>query len=211
MDNSNNTPSKKLENINMRLLRYEDIDDYLTIEFDAFFEKLRHLYGDRRRAAYRIVKAEMGENLDLGRYLNAVYNDRVVGIMELVTKENSRSYRKNFSNYTRNLGFIRAIKTYSLTLLDMPAIDKSTIYINNVAVSSDFRRMGVATTMLSYAEYIARSRGKDRLKLWVANDNKVAYMFYRKIGFYQLMFRSSRAAERYMGYREWVFMCKDIL
>jgi ribosomal protein S18 acetylase RimI-like enzyme len=211
MEKSNNTPLQKLENINMRLLRHEDIDDYLAIEFDAFFEKLRHLYGNRRRAAYRIIKAEMEENLDLGRYLNAVYDDRAVGIMELVTKENSGSYRKKFSNYTRNLGFLGAMRTYFLTFLDMPAIDKSTIYINNVAVSSDFRRRGVATAMLSYAEYIARSRGKDRLKLWVANDNKVAYMFYRKMGFYQLMFRSSKMAERYMGYREWVFMCKDIV
>lgn len=195
----------------MRLLRREDIDDYLTIEFDAFFAKLGRLYGNRRSAAYRIIKAEMKENLDLGRYLNAVYNDRTVGIIELVTKENSRGYRKNFSNYATNLGLIGAVKAYFLTFLDMPSIDSSTIYINNVAVRKDFRRRGVATAMLSYAEYIARSRGKNRLKLWVANDNKTAYMFYRKMGFYQLLFRSSRIAEQYMGYREWVFMCKDVI
>ena len=195
MDSLNNTPLKKLKNINMRLLRYEDIDYYLAIEFDAFFEKLSHLYGNRRRAAYRIIKAEMEDNLDLGRYLNAVYKDRIIGIIEIVTRENSRRYRKSFANYARNLGLLGAMKTYFLTLLDMPAIDNSTIYINNVAVDRDFRRRGVATAMLFYAEYIARSRGKDRLKLWVANDNKVAYMFYRKMGFYQLMFRASKVAE----------------
>jgi ribosomal protein S18 acetylase RimI-like enzyme len=93
----------------------------------------------------------------------------------------------------------------------MPAIDNATIYINNVAVDKDFRLKGVATAMISYAEYIARSRGKDKLKLWVANDNKAAYSFYRKMGFYQLMFRSSKLAHRYMGYKDWVFMCKDIV
>ena len=103
-----------------------------------------------------------------------------------------------------------AIRAYFLTILDMPAIDNSTVYINNVAVDKDFRRKGIATFMLSYAEYIAGSRGKDRLKLWVANDNKTAYIFYRKMGFYQLMFRSSKVAAHYMGYRDWVFMSKDL-
>jgi len=194
----------------MRLLRDGDIDDYLAIEFDSFFDKLGPVYGNQRRAAYRIIKKELQDNLDLGRYLNAVYGDRIVGIIELITRENSRGYRKQFSNYSRNLGILGALRAYFFTFLDMPAIDSSTIYINNVAVSREFRRKGVASAMLSYAEYIARSRGKDRLKLWVANDNKAAFKFYRKMGFYQLMFRSSRLAQRYMGYREWVFMCKDV-
>ena len=56
----------------------------------------------------------------------------------------------------------------------------------------------------------SRSKGKDKLKLWVANDNKAAFSFYHKIGFYQLMFRSSKMAQHYMGYRDWVFMVKDI-
>lgn len=194
----------------MRLLRYDEIDDYLAIEFDSFFEKLGPFYGNKRRAAYRIIKEEMQLNLDLGRYLVAIYKDKPVGIIEMVTRENSRGYRKSFPSFIRNLGLIGAVRAYFLTLLDMPAINKSTIYINNVAVDKDFRRKGIATAMLSYAEYIARSRGKDRLKLWVASDNKTAYMFYKKIGFYQLMFRSSKVAEHYMGYRDWVFMSKDL-
>ena len=201
---------KKLKDINMKLLLREDIDAYLSIEFDAFFEKLGPLYGNRRAAAYRIIKEEMGENLDLGRYLNAVYGGRPVGIIELITLENSRGYHKNFPSFVRNLGLFGAIRAYFLTFLDMPAIEKSTVYINNVAVDKDLRRRGIATAMLSYAEYIARSRGKNMLKLWVANDNRAAFIFYRKMGFHQLMYRSSKLAERYMGYRDWVFMCKDI-
>jgi len=194
----------------MRLLKSDEINDFLAIEFDAFFEKLGPLYGNRRRAAYRIIKEEIGMNLDLGRHLAAVYNDRIVGIIELITKENSRGYRKSFPSFVKNLGFFGAMRAYFFTFLDMPAVDRSTIYINNVAVDKDFRKKGVATAMISYAEYIARSRGKDKLKLWVANDNKAAFSFYRKMGFYQLMFRSSKMAQHYMGYRDWVFMCRDL-
>ena len=194
----------------MRLLKSDEINDFLAIEFDAFFEKLGPLYGSRRRAAYRIIKEEINMNLDLGRYLVAVFDDRIVGIIELITKENSRGYRKSFPSFVRNLGLFGAMRAYFLTFLDMPAIDRSTIYINNVAVKRDFRRKGVAAAMLSYAEYIARSRGKDKLSLWVANDNKKAFSFYRKFGFNQLMIRSSKMAEHYMGYKDWVFMCKDL-
>ena len=69
----------------MRLLKSDEINDFLGIEFDAFFEKLGPLYGNRRRAAYRIIKEEIDINLDLGRHLVAVYGDSIVGIIELVT------------------------------------------------------------------------------------------------------------------------------
>ncbi len=152
----------------------------------------------------------MQVNLDLGRYMAAFHKHRIAGIIELVTRENSRGYRKSFSSFARNLGLPGAVRAYFFTFLDMPAIDRSTVYINNVAAEKDLRRKGVATAMLSYAEYIARSRGKNRLRLWVANDNKPAFSFYRKMGFYQLMFRSSVLAQRYMGYRDWVFMEKAL-
>jgi len=168
------------------------------------------LYGNSRKGAYNIIKNEIRINLKLDRHLNAIYSNRPVGIMELVTRENSAGYRKDFPDFIKNLGFFRALKAYFFTFLDMPGIDSSTIYINNVAVHKDYRRMGVGTAMLSYAEFIARSRGKDNLRLWVASDNKAACDFYKKMGFYQLMLRSSKIAQRYMGHRDWVFMGKDV-
>jgi ribosomal protein S18 acetylase RimI-like enzyme len=194
----------------MRLLRYDEIDDYLAIEFDAFFDKLGPLYGNRRRSAYRIIKEEILMNLDLGRYMVAAYKNKPVGIIEIVTRENARGYRKSFPSFFKNLGLAGAVRAYFLTLMDMPTIDKSTIYIDSLAVDKDFRNKGIATSMLSYAEYIAGSRGKDRLSLWVAYDNKAAYDFYNKTGFSPMMFRSSRIAHHYMGYRDWVYMRKDL-
>ena len=51
----------------MRLIKPDEINDFLAIEFDSFFDKLGPLYGNRRRAAYRIIKEEINMNLDLGR------------------------------------------------------------------------------------------------------------------------------------------------
>jgi len=194
----------------MRIARYEDIDAYLEIEFDAFYNKLGPLFGNRRDDAYKIMKGEMIDNLDTGRYLNAIEDDRLLGIIELITIENTKTFRKNFPLYLKHLGLIGAIRSFFLTFLDLPDIDANTLYISALAVGKDARRRGIGAAMLSYAEYIASSRGKSKLTLWVANENKTAYMLYRKMGFYQLIFRSSWIAEKYFGYRDWVFMCKDL-
>ena len=52
---------KKIDGIRMRTIRYEDIDDYLKIEFDAFYEKIGPVYGNKRESAYFIIKAEIIE------------------------------------------------------------------------------------------------------------------------------------------------------
>ena len=80
----------------MKTLRYEDIDDYLKIVFDAFYEKIGPLYGNQREGAYYIIKAEIIDNLDAGKYLNAVYNEKMLGIIEIVTSENSKNFKKSF-------------------------------------------------------------------------------------------------------------------
>ncbi|MES0342377.1 MAG: hypothetical protein ABUK08_08695, partial [Candidatus Humimicrobiaceae bacterium] len=102
------TKKSKLDDIRMRPLRYEDIDDYLKIEFDAFYPKLRSIYGNRRNAAYNIIKTEIVSNFDSGRFMNALYKDQPVGIIELVTKESSEDYKRNFYLYLKHLGPIGA-------------------------------------------------------------------------------------------------------
>ncbi len=205
-----NISRSRLADIRMRLLRYEDIDDYLKIEFDAFYGKLSSIYGNNRNAAYNIIKAEITSNFDSGRYMNALYRDRLVGIIELVTKESSEKHRRNFYLYLKYLGPIGAVRAYFLTFLDQPQLDDNTIYLDNIAVDINTRHRGVATNMISFVEDLALNRGKNELRLWVAQKNSDAYHLYRKSGFKQLMFRSSRIAEKYFGFRDWVYMGKTL-
>ncbi|MCJ7665728.1 MAG: GNAT family N-acetyltransferase, partial [Actinobacteria bacterium] len=184
--------------------------DYLRIEFDAFYEKLSSIYGNRRDAAYNIIKAGIISNFDSGRFMNALYRDRPVGIIELVTKENSENYKRDFPLYLKYLGPVGAVRAYFLTFLDLPQLDGSTIYMDNIAVDIDKRRRGVATNMISFVEDLALNRGKNKLCLWVAQKNSAAYHLYQKSGFKQLMSRSSGIAEKYFGFRDWVFMGKTL-
>jgi ribosomal protein S18 acetylase RimI-like enzyme len=204
------TKKPKLDNIRMRSLKYEDIDDYLKIEFDAFYPKLSSIYGNRRNAAYNIIKAEITSNFDSGRFMNALYKDRPVGIIELVTKESSEDYKRDFYLYLKYLGPIGAVRAYFLTFLDMPHLDENTIYLDNIAVDINKRHRGVATHMISFVEDLALNRKKNKLRLWVAHKNSDAYHLYRNSGFEHLEFRSSRIAEKYFGFRDWVYMGKTL-
>jgi len=65
--------------------------------------------------------------------------------------------------------------------------------------------------MLSFIEDFAKRYRKSVLKLWVAGKNKNAYSLYKKLGFNQLVVRSSCIAERYTRYRDWIYMKKEIL
>jgi ribosomal protein S18 acetylase RimI-like enzyme len=57
------------------------------------------------------------------------------------------------------------------------------LYISSLAVAPEFRRFGIATYILSYAEKLARRLGKQRLELSVLKLNTAAQRVYRKFGF----------------------------
>jgi ribosomal protein S18 acetylase RimI-like enzyme len=198
-------------NIRISNLKLEDLDSYLKIEFDAFFEKLKFIFSNRKNAAFGIIRSEIAKNIGTGRYYNAKIDDRIVGIIEIVSRENIESHIKEFHNYFKYLGFHRAVKAFILTAIEIPKLDNRTIYIDNVAVDPNNRRQGIAKKMLSFAEDFSKRNGKNALKLWVAAGNKNAYRLYKKFGFTELVRRSSGIAERYMGYRDWVYMKKEIL
>jgi len=210
MNNSKNQNSNS-HNIQISNLKLEDLDSYLKIEFDAFFEKLKFIFSSNKDAAYSIIKSEITTNINTGRYYNAIIDGKIVGIVEIVTRENIKSYTRNFRTLVKYLGFFRAVKAFILTFLEAPKIDSKTIYIDNVAVDPNNRRQGMAKKMLFFAEDFAKKNGKNALKLWVAGKNKIAYSLYKKLGFNQLVVRSSWIAERYTGYRDWIYMKKEIL
>ena len=209
MNNRKNLKSN-FPHIELSNLKLNDLDDYLRIEFDAFYEKLKFTYSYRKKAALDIVRSEISKNIDTGRYFNAKIDSRVVGIVEIVTFENTRSHTKNFRDYLEYLGLQRALKAYFFTSMEIPRLDNKTIYIDNVAVDAKNRRQGVAKKMLSFVEDFARENRKTVLKLWVALLNKNAYDLYQKSGFIEQVKRSSRIAEKYTGYRDWIFMKKEI-
>lgn len=208
--NSHKNKDNHNPDIHISNLELKDLDRYLKIEFAAFYYKLKIMFSNKKEAAFNILKEEISNNIDTGRYYNARSGGITVGIIEIVTKENTRAYSKSFRTYIKYLGFFRAVKAFLFNLFETPKLDSSTVYIDNVAVDIDNRRKGVAKKMLSFVEDYAIKSSKDVLTLWVAAANKNAYILYSKSGFYDVVLRSSGVAEKFSGYRDWIYMKKEI-
>jgi ribosomal protein S18 acetylase RimI-like enzyme len=208
--NSHKNKDNHNPDIHISNLELKDLDRYLKIEFDAFYDKLKIMFSNKKEAAFNILKEEISNNIDTGRYYNARSGGITVGIIEIVTKENTRAYSKSFRTYIKYLGFFRAVKAFLFNLFETPKLDSSTIYIDNVAVDIDNRRKGVAKKMLSFVEDYAIKSRKGVLTLWVAAVNNNAHTLYSKSGFYDVVLRSSGMAEKFSGYRDWIYMKKEI-
>ena len=63
------------------------------------------------------------------------------------------------------------------------AVDLSALHVNTLWVDEEFRSCGIGRALLRKAREIARSRGLDRLGLFVWPENDRALAFYRKNGF----------------------------
>ncbi len=200
----------ELNDVSINKLNPDDINHYLEISLEAFFEKLKFVFSSREEAAFYIIREEIFRNIDNGRYYAAISAGKIIGVIELVTRESLKNYIRNFHTYVKYLGFLKACKAFTLSSFDIPKLNPDTVYIDNLAVENSHQRKGVGLKMLSFAEEFARRTGKNILKLWVAEKNKKAYNLYKKFGFIDMTKKSSRILEKYTGYRGWIYMKKEI-
>lgn len=84
--------------------------------------------------------------------------------------------------FLRNRRYLVRLKQQAVGLFVLRK-KHDTLYISSLAVAPEFRRLGIATYILSYAERLARSLGKQRLELSVLKLNIAAHRVYRKFGF----------------------------
>jgi len=206
----NDTKNNNFYNIKMGVLQLHELDSFMDILIEAFFEKLKLIYYNNKYAAYNIIKSEIHRNIKSKRHYAARLNDRIIGIIDLVTSDNLKNYSRSLLTYIRYLGLARALKAFTLTRFEIPRLGPKTFYIDNLAVDKNYRKKGIAGKMLSFAEDIARKNDKSYLTLWVAADNKNAYNLYKKSGFTDISIRSFKMLDKYLGYRDWVYMKKDI-
>ena len=95
-------------------------------------------------------------------------------------------------------------------LVELEAMAPGSWYINAVAVSPDFRRRGVGTALMNYAEELARDAGTAEISLIVADENRGAVDLYQKLGFQR---RGSRPVVGFPGFAHagnWSLLVKSM-
>lgn len=115
------------------------------------------------------------------------------------------------SNLSAFIRFLKAKISFRLTvrflmflwLLSHKA-KRNEVYIDFLVVSSEFRGLGIGTSLLKEAKKIIPEN--KRLTLYVAKDNQKAYDLYRREGFEEVKVEQSFLVEKFIGFRSVVFM-----
>jgi ribosomal protein S18 acetylase RimI-like enzyme len=95
-------------------------------------------------------------------------------------------------------------------LVELEAMAPGSWYITAVAVSPDFRRRGVGTALMDFAEEQAREEDTGQISLIVADENRGAVELYEKLGYRS---RGSRPVVGFPGFDHggvWSLMIKEL-
>ena len=102
--------------------------------------------------------------------------------------------RKNASKYLRGMNAL------------YEDVDDGDCYIAELAVASDHRGCGVATSVISSLIDFARKEGFVRLTLFVSDKNETAWKLYEKLGFRTEYVKNSFLEKLYFDEPKWRFM-----
>jgi ribosomal protein S18 acetylase RimI-like enzyme len=204
-----------LTSVDIRPARMDDIYPILTLHSEAFSDKFGAAFGSRGMARGIEAMAEAWRRQGSGALrgmLVAWADDQVIGTITLRTwemgAEDTGAAEMAFHRVLGSWGALRSI--FALSLLDHQ-INRDEGYITDVAVRSDYRRRGIAQTLLVRVEEDARLRRKRFLSLYVSSANHGAHQLYRNAGFQDVRQRRSLLAALVLRQWGWVFMRKDLV
>lgn len=172
----------------MLLLIYNIRHTYLQY-FDLMLEPLKYYW------YIKIIKIG-GKNVEV-TFKIATTNEDVVKIIELCNtcffEETSLEYAKNIFEKTKNdenqiylMGLIDGKVVAHAKITVIPTIyEKMNTYaiLNHVCVHPDYRRHGIATTMLDEITKICINHNCKAMELWSNNVRKAAHACYYHYGF----------------------------
>jgi len=95
-------------------------------------------------------------------------------------------------------------------LLELEAKVPGSWYVNAIATHKDFRRRGVASTLMSTCEEIVRAASATSLSLIVSSENRLAHAFYPKLGYEECASRRFIAFPGRPGGGQWLLMAKHL-
>jgi ribosomal protein S18 acetylase RimI-like enzyme len=142
------------------------------------------------------IYTEKGESLYV-----AEYNDEVCGCLFLTT--NNDKYRNLYSSLSDFLSFSQRLKLLLLLGLLSHKPKPNERYIDFITVSSGFRNKGVGRALLSHC---TNTFNNERLTLYVAKDNTIAYELYKYLDFKVVKKSSSLLMGTMTGMKGWYMM-----
>ncbi|WP_129630805.1 GNAT family N-acetyltransferase [Candidatus Oscillochloris fontis] len=201
--------------VHIRPAHLDDVPAILDLHRNAFADTFGGAFGrdqiDRGVHALATTWQRQGDGAMRGM-LVAEYEGRLIGTTTVRTSEMG-NYDSTLAEATFQevLGVWRATRSmFALSLLDH-LIDRNEGFLTDVAVREEYRRSGVARSLLARAEEDARARHKRFLGLYVSARNTTALNLYLHLGFVHASTRHSFFAWLLFGQGTWYYMRKSLL
>ncbi len=206
--------SAEVPHITIRAAQADDIYNILALHRKAFSDKFGAAFGSRSADLGVEAMAEAWRRqgaIALRGMLVAIVDQQIVGTISMRTSDipsdtNGIAERA----FYQVLGHWRALRSIMvLSILDH-YIEHGEGYITDVAVLAEFRRRGIAHSMLERVEQEARNRRKHYLGLYVSASNSPARQLYALHGFKQQHIRHSFLSTCMLRQSTWLYMRKDL-
>jgi len=158
----------------------------LELFHEAFGSKFGYIANDIRLRKEFINDVKV-INLSLkDTYFVAMVNGEVAGFMSVLHqlhKQNNAHPSVSGSKLVKKYGWKSLYRAMVMSTLFSYKPKRDEVYLENIAVSSDYRGQGVGKQLINFLEEFTLKHQKDVLSLQVIFENERAKSLYERLGF----------------------------
>jgi len=192
----------------------EDDRVIANLVVEGFVDKFRPVFRGRLDRAAEIMERWVSLEHAIGGVSSLiVYRDgepvASVGVRTGHSDDEALS-RKLWNVLREQLGLLPAVRSAALLSYPRYTPIKTEAYVERLVVSGDFKRRGVARSLLHEAEDLGREAGKTSIGLHVSGSNAPALGLYEAEGYEEVSRQRSRLTGYSLGIRDWLYLKKRL-
>lgn len=192
----------------------DDDPDIATLVVEGFLDKFRPIFGKRMDHSVKIMEKWIQLEHASGGVESLVveWGSEIVASVGVRTAESREDVlaRGLWRNLNNNLGFYRTL--WATTLLSYPryAPTTSEAYVERLVVAPEYRKRGIARSLLAASEELGLDAGKKTVGLHVSGNNLPALRLYEDEGYLEVSRQRSFLTKYFLDIRDWLYLRKEL-